>query len=147
MTRFMTRFIALALLSAGSLAAPPPRTESGYFVTRAADIAFTGGEGLRYTLSLELRRPLTAPIYITVDFEDPTDRDHPFFVEREVKQDESVVQVRSEPFHAIKNGGNYLVKVWIYEDALRRKPLGTHEQLVKFKVPGAFFSTFGIEKL
>jgi hypothetical protein len=39
------------------------------------------------------------------------------------------------------------VKVWIYEDALRKKPLGAHEQLVKFKVPGAFFSTFGIERL
>ena len=31
--------------------------------------------------------------------------------------------------------------------SLRKKPLGTLEQRVKFKAPGAFFSTFGVEKL
>lgn len=147
MSRSIVRFIALGLLSACSLAAPPESAESDYFVTRAVDIVFAGGEGLRYALSLELRQPLAAPIHITVDFEDPADRDHPFFIEREVKPGESIVQVRSESFHAIRNGGKYLVKVWIYGDALRKKPLGTHEQWVKFKVPGAFFRTFGIEKL
>jgi hypothetical protein len=147
MTRAILCYVALALLSAGSLASPPKPAESEYFVTRAADIFIAGGEGLRYALSIELRKPLATPIYITVDFEDPADRDHPFFVEREVTPVEHVVQVRSEPFRAIKNGGKYLVKVWIYEDALRRKPLGIHEQMVQFKVPGAVFSTFGIQKL
>lgn len=147
MTRSVFRFIALGLLSAGSLAAPPKPVESEYFFTRDAGIYIAGSEGLRYSLFLELRKPLAASIYLTVDFEDPTDRDHPLFVEREVKAGESEVQVRSEAFRAIRNGGKYLVKVWIYEDALRKKPLGTHEQLVQFKVPGAVFSTFGIEKL
>ncbi|HYJ42562.1 MAG TPA: hypothetical protein VEW08_17355 [Steroidobacteraceae bacterium] len=147
MIRAILCYVALALLSAGSFASPPKPAESEYFVTREADIFIVGGKGLCYTLSIELRKPLAAPIYITVDFEDPADRDHPFFVEREVMPGEHVVQVLSEPFRAIKNGGKYLVKVWIYEDALRRKPLGIHEQMVQFKVPGVVFNTFGIEKL
>ncbi len=147
MTRFILFFVGLCILSAGSQASPPKPVESEYFLTRDAGIYFSGGEGLRYALFLELRKPLAAPIYITVDFEDPADRDHPFFVEQEVKPGDFEVKVRSEAFRAIRNRGKYLVKVWIYEDALRRKPLGTHEQLVYFKVPGAAFSAFGIEKL
>jgi hypothetical protein len=59
MIRSILFFVALCILSAGSQASPPKPVESEYFLSRDAGIYFSGREGLRYALFLDLRsKPL-----------------------------------------------------------------------------------------
>ncbi len=102
---------------------------------------------LRYLLQFRLRKPVTETLYVTVDFENPQDRNLTLFTEYEILPGTTRFGVVSEMFAHIRIRDKYQVKVWIYADVNRKQLLGTHEQWVLFDMPRALVEQLGIKIL
>ncbi len=152
MLRSLTTMMACTLLGAAAFAGPPKPVESEWLVTGEGGFIVMGDPKGRdgavlYQLEFQLRKPVTETLYVTVDFENPQDRDTPLFAEFEVAPGATSFEAKSELIHAIRNRQEYRVKVWIYADVKRRQLLGTHEQPVLFKMPREFLEQFGVRLL
>ena len=153
----MQRFLAGALgawLCASVLvaASPPMPAESEWLMTRSGTIMVEGDpkgrDGrLRYLLEFGLRKPVTEVLYVTVDFENPLDKETPLFAEFEIAPGATGFEAKSEEFAAIRNRRKYQVKVWLYADVKRKQLLGTHEQQVLFQMPPELLERFGVQLL
>lgn len=153
----MRRWVVCALgawfWASGSMAASPPKpVESEWLVTRTATFFIDGDargrDGrLQYVVILGLRKPVTEKLYVTVDFENPQDRESPLFAELELAPGATELEARSGFFSSIRNRHKYQVKVWIYADVKRRQLLGTHEQRVLFDMPRGLLEQVGIRLL
>jgi hypothetical protein len=145
--RQILKVASILLLAAGAWAAPPKMAESRYLVTRQGTFIVVGGEGVKYDLQFGVRQPFAAPVHVTVDFENPEDTASPLFVEMELPAGQAQFDVQSPPMKAVRNREEYLVKVWIYEDALRRKLIGTHEQVMQLKLPRQLLKLLNVRLL
>jgi len=148
----LTILAACLLLPLAGVAKPPMPAESEWLVTESALFSMLldpkGQSGtVQYALELRLRKPVTETLYVTVDFENPLDKETPLFAEFEVAPGATHVAATSEPISAIHSRRKYLVKVWIYADVKRRQLLGTHEQLVEFNMPRGLLQQYGIRVL
>ena len=89
MIRVPVSFVALLLLASAALSGPPSPVESEWLVTTGGGFKVDGDvrhhEGrLRYLLQFRLRKPVTETVYVTVDFENPQDRNLTLFTEYEI---------------------------------------------------------------
>jgi hypothetical protein len=145
------RMLLVGLIAALSVslagAKPPDPVQSTFFRTRLAEFVVIAGKGLSYNLNLEVIWPFSAPVHVTVDFENPEDEASPFLVQLELPVGERSLEAHSEFFRAIRNGDRYLIKVRVYEDAAREKLMGTHEQLVEFKADRRLLKALGLRLL
>jgi hypothetical protein len=152
MLRRLTILTACVLLSASAGAKPPMPVESEWLVTVEANFpGLLDPKGLngtlQYAMKFRLRKPVTETLYVTVDFENPQDKETPLFAEFEVAPGTTEFTAESEPIHAIRARAKYLVKVWIYADVKRKQLLGTHEQPMEFNVPRQLLERYGITVL
>jgi hypothetical protein len=153
MCRRLAAAMLLPLMAAAVFAASPVTpTESEWLVTTLGNFSIKGDPQGRdgrvaYDMEFGLRKPVTQTLYVTVDFENPEDKETPLFAEFELAPGATAFKARSELIPAISNRQKYLVKVWIYADVKRRQLLGTHEQLVLFQMPGDLARQLGITLL
>jgi hypothetical protein len=148
--RQLTTLLMTLSLAWAAAAGPPRPVESEWLGTKNGTFLTEGGprgRGIQYHLEFEFRKPVTQRLYVTVDFENPRDRESPMFAELEVPAGATVLEAKSDYFQGIRNGRKYLVKVWIYADLKRTQPLGTHEQQVLFKLPRELLQQLGVELL
>jgi hypothetical protein len=146
----MRQFIWLVpgwLLLGSAVAGPPMPVESQYLVTLSANFVIVGREGVKYDMSFGVRQPFDRPVYLTVDFEDPEDPATPLFVEMELPAGQAKVDVLSPAMKAVRNRKEYWVKVSIFEDARRKKPIGTHEQTLELKMPRGLLKALNVRLL
>ena len=152
MRRAILAVTACTVLATLAAAKAPRPVESEWLVTTGAGFKVDGDvphhEGrLRYLLQFRLRKPVTEILYVTVDFENPQDRNLTLFTEYEILPGTTRFGVVSEMFAHIRIGEKYQVKVWIYADVNRKQLLGTHEQSVLFDMPRALVEQLGIKIL
>jgi len=143
---------ACLLLATPAVTGPPKPVESEWLATASGGITVDGDPkghdgALHYEMEFKLRKTVTKPLFVTVDFENPVDRGAPLFAEIELAPGATSFRVKSVPIHAIRNREKYLVKVWIFADQKRRQLLGTHEQLVLFKMPSELLEQLGVTLL
>src|SRR5687767_2001390 len=133
MRRAILAVTACSVLATLAAARAPELVESEWLVTTGGGFKVDGDvrhqEGrLRYLLQFRLRKPVTETLHVTVEFENPEDRNLTLFTEYDVLPGTTRFGVVSDMFAAIRLRGQYLVKVWIYADVNRKQLLGTHEQ-------------------
>ena len=150
--RHLLSCVSFCLLATAAVARPPMPVESEWLVTKFGSILVNGDPKGRagttqYQLEFELREPVTETLFVTVDFENPADKDSPLFAEFEVAPGATKIEAKSEKMPAIRNRHKYKVKVWIYADVKRKQLLGTHEQLVLFDAPAELLERFGVTLL
>lgn len=105
------------------------------------------GEGVMYAMTFSLQKELSAPIYATVRFENPSDRKKPFDVELAISPGQEQVLVRSPSISRIKNNRAYKVQVLLFSDEARTQRIGQHKQKVVFSIPSGMEDVFGIDLL
>jgi hypothetical protein len=152
MYRALVTFVALLLITAVAWPGPPKPVESEWLVTESGTFFIDGDTrgrdgALCFHMEFRVRKPVTETLYVTVDFENPEDKDSPLFSEFEIAPGTTIFEAKSEMIHAIRNRSRYRVKVWIYADVKRKELLGTHEQLVQFDMPRELLERFGIRLL
>src|SRR5262245_23022194 len=152
MKRAVLAMAACTLLVSHAAAKAPTPVESEWLVTTGGgfkvdgDVLHRDGR-LRYLLQFRLRKPVTDTLYLTVDFENPLDRNLSLFTEYELLPGTTRFGVVSDMFAAIRVRDKYQVKLWIYADVERTQLLGTHKQWVLFDMPRALLEELGIEML
>jgi len=152
MLRWLKVSTACLLLATPALTAPPKPVESEWLATGSGGITVDGDPrgrdgSLHYEMEFKLRKTVTKPLFVTVDFENPVDKGAPLFVELELAPGATSFVAKSERIHAIRNREEYLVKVWIFADQKHRQLLSTHEQLVLFKAPAELLKQLGVTLL
>ena len=152
MKRALPGFAAFVLLATAVWSRPPDPVESEWLVTEFGTFLINGDPHgrngtVQYHLVFRLRKPVTETLYVTVDFENPDDKENPLFSEFEVAPGATSFETKSEEIHAIRNRYKYRVKVWIHADVKRKQLLGTHEQLVLFNMPRELLERFGVSLL
>ncbi len=137
----------LALLATTiCLAVSPAKPEkSEYLVTEGGGFILKRGEGVMYALTFVLRKELTAPLYATISFENPSDQKSPFVIQATLQPDQHELKVASPSIPRIKNGTTYEVEILLFSDEARTKRVGKHDQGVLFNMPPDAVRAFGVE--
>ena len=145
--RPLMRACLLSLWIATANATPPDPVESQFLVTRLALFKVTASEGVSYHAEFEVKQPFDKPVYVTVEFENPADPHAPFLAKPKLMAGEKDLFADSEGFRAIRNPGQFLIKVSLYEDAPRKVLIGTHEQKLEFDIPRKYLKQLRLKAL
>ncbi len=102
-------------------------------------------EGVLYSLTFQLQKELSSPVYVVARFENPSDKKAPMEVTLQLNPGEKELNAKSPTFRRIKNGKSYVVELLVYEDEAHAKLLSTHKQKLLFNMPAAVVRQFGVE--
>jgi hypothetical protein len=139
--------ITLALiLSTSVFAGPTGPTKTEYLKTTSAGFSIDrSAGGLYYAMSFQIRKNLKAPLYVSVQYQNPNNSDSPFIRNAKFTPKQKVFRTESPAFKEIKNNHSYLVSIKLYDDKERKNLISKHSQKVYFSVPEKLVSKLGIE--
>jgi hypothetical protein len=143
--------IALVLLVNATATAwaqsPPPATTSELLHTESAGFTMNDSLGIVYAVTCSVRVEIGVPLYVTGQFENPSNRKAPLTVQQILPAGQRVLTMGSSGFKRIKNGQTYKIEIFLYKDEARSLLLGKHLQKVYFSIPAKLAEVFGIELL
>jgi hypothetical protein len=155
--RFSVILTSLVLLAAPSLAqSQPDPTSSPYFTTSGGGMIFlpeTDPPTPAYTLSLDIKRPISAGAVAVAEFENPSTSSNPtsntavfkvVSATHVFKPNEKRISFISPKLRCVNNGQNYRILVTLYSNAKRTQVLGTHLQAINFTMTPAQLAQYNI---
>jgi hypothetical protein len=104
------------------------RTSGGGFYVSFSDK--TGTRTCQYTLTLKPVKPLTSPLFLRAEFENPSGG-RPFTTDGELQPGAPHVILLSSPVSGLRSSKVYRVDVGVYSDSSRAIKLNTHTQYIK----------------
>jgi hypothetical protein len=134
MRLFVAAALSMILFGTGQ-ASPPPAATSEYLRSTGAGFAMNADHGVRYAMNFAVVKTLTAPLYVTVLFENTSGEGEPQSMESVLAVGATELVAKSERLSEIRNGRRYKVEVRLYADEERTELLGTHTQEVEFSAP------------
>ena len=146
MFRHTVAFALLLLLIPALGAAQPPRpSKSEYLTTEGAGFMLDKANGAIYAMTFSVNKEIKSPVFVTINFENPSDRKSPFRSDLTIAPGQHDVMAESPGIKRIKSGKRYSVDVLLYADESRTLLIGRHSQKVAFDMPEEMATAFGIE--
>jgi hypothetical protein len=142
----ITSFVLSVIFSTPAFAGPTGPTKTEYLITIGAGFSIDrSAGGLYYAMSYQIRKNLKAPLYVSIQYQNPNNSDSPFIRDAIFKPKQKVFRTESPAFKAIKNNHSYNVLIKLYEDEDRKNLISKHSQKVYFSVPEKLVAKLGIE--
>ncbi len=124
-----------AVLLTLSAAAKTPRPQkSQYLRSESAGFVMSEEKGVIYSLAFKSRQKLEAPLFVTVQFENPSNAATPLVLQTKLEPGQEVLSVQSPRLTEITHDKVYQVEVLLYSDEARTALVGRHRQDVLFSV-------------
>jgi hypothetical protein len=143
--------IALALVLGSNVTtwaqSPPPAATSEFLHTVSAGFTLNDSVGVVYAVTCSVRVEIGIPIYVTGQFENPSNRKSPLTVQQILPARQLELTMGSPAFRRIKNAQIYKIEIFLYKDEGRSQLIGKHLQKVYFGIPEKLAEVLGIELL
>lgn len=136
--------LTMSLMASG--AKMPDPAVSKYVTTKGAGFNISEGR-LFYTVNYKLNQTFTEKIFITIEFENPSDRNNPLIVNMEIAAGEKSISLKSPEVTAIKNNTTYKIVLKLYNDAAHTDLFATHTDEDRLELPPELFTQLGIKEL
>lgn len=141
-----TGFIFSILLSTFVFAGPAGPTKTEYLKTTGAGFSIDpSAAALYYSMSYQIRKNLKAPLYVSIQYQNPENSGKPFVQSAIFKPKQKVFRTESPTFKRIKNNRSYEVLIKLYDDEGRKNLISQHSQQVYFSVSEKLAPKLGIE--
>lgn len=125
----------------------PQAARSEYFAVQAAGLNAKLEQKpgtAHYYLVMQLQRPLVAPLYLVVQFDDPRHRGQPLTETVEVQPGSTEVKVESDPVEGMRIGEYYRVVVTAYSDQAHTSRVDRLVQRVYSSISWEKMRTMGV---
>ena len=137
--------LATGLLLASCSTMPDP-AKSKYVTTEGAGFGM-GQSELFYGITYTLNQQFSEKVYITIEFENPSNPSSPFIVKKYIPVGVTSFPNESPKFRTIRNNTNYSVVLRLYRDPNYTQLFATHTDQVRFSVPPEIMKIKGITEL
>lgn len=122
---------------AANLGLTPSAAKSEYLRTKGAGFTITRADGTspascKYAVIVQPAKPLSGPLYLRTQFENPARPKEPYVVDSEMAQDAGRLVLNSPPVHGLQPYTNYKIEILIYDSADRTTQIGKHTQWVQW---------------
>ena len=138
MKKFLITFLALLVIGCAGLEqggwVTPQPAKSEYFETSSGGFGIstrTTPPEFRYTLGLKVLQPFSKTVYLTVYFENPTNKNNPIIVHEELAAKKNDFYIESPSIQGLKRAQGYVIDVFVFSDPNRTQLITKHRQVVR----------------
>ncbi len=124
----------------------PKPTVSKYVTTQGAGFVINSGE-IFYGPTYTLNQKFIERVYITVEFENPSNPKKPYIVKQYIPVGVTAFSPNSPKFKAIRNNTNYKVVLKLYNNDKYTGLFATHIDHVRFSAHPEMFEILGITQI
>lgn len=139
----------LGLLVLASCSTMPDPAVSKYVTTEGAGFPCEFGGGyIKYGIAYTLNQAFVDPVYLTVEFENPSNPNSPLVSQFTVPAgSRDTIYINSPKMDSIQNNRNYKVVLKLFNNPERTGLFATHKDEVRLQLPKQMFNQIGIREL
>jgi len=143
---FIAGLVLSFILPISLFAGMPKATKTKYLKTVGAGFSIDRNAGaVYYSMNYQITEILQSPLYVTVQFQNPSNESAPFLLNAILKPKQKAFRIESPTFKKIKNKHSYEVLIKLFDDEQYKNLVGEHPQKVFFSIPEKIAPHLGIE--